>query len=45
MTASVLGHLSLRYRPLWSARRQLAGVQLYADTDSAGADGGHLLRT
>lgn len=45
MAQSVLGSLALHYRALWSRKRQLAGVQLFAHEESPGADGGHLLRT
>ncbi|MDA7415261.1 histidine kinase [Xenophilus arseniciresistens] len=45
MAQSVLGSLALHYRALWSRRRQLAGLQLFAHEESPGADGGHLLRT
>lgn len=46
MVQSVLGSLTLGYRPLWNAARRLAGVQLYVqDNPSATVDAPHLLRT
>lgn len=46
MVQSVLGSLTLGYRPLWNAARRLAGVQLYVQDDPAAAvDAPHLLRT
>ncbi len=44
MAQSVLGSLSLGYRPLWGRQRMLAGVQLFVHEDSEGVDGQHLLR-
>ncbi|RYZ07665.1 MAG: HDOD domain-containing protein, partial [Comamonadaceae bacterium] len=44
MAQSVLGSLTLGYRPLWGRQRTLAGVQLYVHEDSEGVDGQHLLR-
>lgn len=46
MVQSVLGSLTLGYRPLWNGARQLAGIQLYVQ-DLAGSyvDAPHLLRT
>jgi len=46
MVQSVLGSLTLGYRPLWNSARRLAGVQLYVQDDPAAAvDAPHLLRT
>lgn len=45
MAQSVLGSVALHYRTLWSRQRQLAGVQLFVEELSPGAEGGHLLRT
>ena len=46
MVQSVLGSLTLGYRPLWNASRHLAGVQLYVQDDPAiTVDAPHLLRT
>jgi EAL and modified HD-GYP domain-containing signal transduction protein len=46
MVQSVLGSLTLGYRPLWNATRQLAGIQLYVQDDPVAAvDASHLLRT
>ena len=46
MVQSVLGSLTLGYRPLWNASRHLAGVQLYIQDDPAiTVDAPHLLRT
>lgn len=46
MVQSVLGRLTLGYRPLWSRARKLAGIQLYVHSDaSAMVDTAHLLRT
>lgn len=46
MVQSVLGSLTLGYRPLWNAARRLAGVQLFVHDDDGGqADALHLLRT
>ena len=46
MVQSVLGSLTLGYRPLWSRARKLAGIQLYVHNDaSAVVDSAHLLRT
>ena len=46
MVQSVLGSLTLGYRPLWNGARQLAAIQLYVQ-DLAGSyvDAPHLLRT
>ncbi|RZL91241.1 MAG: HDOD domain-containing protein [Variovorax sp.] len=44
MAQSVLGSISLGYRPLWGRQRTLAGVQLFVHEDSEGVDGQHLLR-
>ncbi|RYY65576.1 MAG: HDOD domain-containing protein, partial [Comamonadaceae bacterium] len=44
MAQSVLGSLTLGYRPLWGRQRTLAGVQLFVHEDSEGVDGQHLLR-
>jgi EAL and modified HD-GYP domain-containing signal transduction protein len=45
MAQSVLGSLTLGYRPLWNRSRALAGVQLFVHEDGDGVDGQHLLRT
>ncbi|HSV51917.1 MAG TPA: histidine kinase [Burkholderiaceae bacterium] len=46
MTQSVLGSLTLGYRPLWNRSRELAGLQLFVDSDQASlVDAPHLLRT
>ncbi len=45
MAQSVLGSLTLGYRPLWNRARALAGIQLYVHADDDGIDGQHLLRT
>lgn len=45
MAQSVLGSVALHYRALWSRKRQLAGVQLFVEDVSPGAEGSHLLRT
>jgi hypothetical protein len=45
MAQSVLGSVALHYRALWSRKRQLAGVQLFVEEVSPGAEGNHLLRT
>jgi len=45
MAQSVLGSLTLGYRPLWNRARALAGVQLFVHEDDQGIDGHHLLRT
>ncbi|WP_219211254.1 HDOD domain-containing protein [Variovorax boronicumulans] len=45
MAQSVLGSLTLGYRPLWNKARALAGVQLFVHADDQGIDGQHLLRT
>ncbi|RDD91887.1 histidine kinase, partial [Acidovorax sp. BoFeN1] len=46
MVQSVLGSLILGYRPLWNRARQLAGIQLYAQNETATVvDAAHLLRT
>ena len=46
MVQSVLGSLTLGYRPLWSRSRKLAGIQLYIHHNATGfVDTGHLLRT
>ncbi|MFT3813662.1 MAG: histidine kinase [Acidovorax sp.] len=46
MAQSVLGSITLGYRPLWNAARRLAGVQLYVhDNPGASVDAPHLLRT
>lgn len=44
---SVLGSITLGYRPLWNIKRQLAGIQLYISDDpkAAHVDAPHLLRT
>ena len=44
MVQSVLGSLTLGYRPLWNGARQLAAIQLYVQ-DLAGSyvDAPHLL--
>ncbi|MDB5829330.1 MAG: hypothetical protein JWQ73_3550, partial [Variovorax sp.] len=44
MAQTVLGSLTLGYRPLWGRSRTLAGVQLFVHEDSEGVDGHHLLR-
>ncbi len=44
MAQSVLGSLTLGYRPLWGRQRTLAGVQLFVHEDGDGVDGQHLLR-
>ncbi|MEJ8826260.1 HDOD domain-containing protein [Variovorax humicola] len=44
MAQSVLGSVSLGYRPLWGRHRALAGVQLFVHEDGEGVDGHHLLR-
>ncbi|MET0208337.1 MAG: HDOD domain-containing protein [Burkholderiaceae bacterium] len=45
MAQSVLGSVTLGYRPLWNRARLLGGVQLYVHEDDQGIDGQHLLRT
>lgn len=45
MAQSVLGSLTLGYRPLWNKTRKLAGMQLFVHEDEGGTDGRHLLRT
>ncbi len=46
MVQSVLGSLTLGYRPLWNAQRRLAAVQLYVqELPGATVDAPHLLRT
>ncbi len=45
MAQSVLGSLTLGYRPLWDRARSLAGVQLFVHEDRQRIDGRHLLRT
>lgn len=46
MVQSVLGSITLGYRPLWGRQRQLAGVQLHVSGDpGAHVDAPHLLRT
>lgn len=45
MAQSVLGSITLCYRPLWGRTRTLAGVQLFAHEDDGRIDGHHLLRT
>lgn len=46
MVQSVLGSLTLGYRPLWSRARTLAGIQLFVQNDGdAAVDAPHLLRT
>lgn len=45
MAQSVLGSLTLGYRPLWSRARALTGLQLFVHEDDQGIDGQHLLRT
>ena len=45
MAQSVLGSLTLGYRPLWNRARTLAGVQLFVHEDDQSTDGQHLLRT
>jgi c-di-GMP phosphodiesterase len=46
MTQSVLGSLTLGYRPLWNRTRELAGLQLFVDSaHSTPVDAPHLLRT
>lgn len=44
MAQTVLGSLTLGYRPLWGRSRTLSGVQLFVHEDSEGVDGQHLLR-
>ena len=44
MAKSVLGSLTLGYRPLWNRARTLAGVQLFVSEDEERTDGAHLLR-
>ncbi|MEO7241507.1 MAG: histidine kinase [Variovorax sp.] len=44
MAQSVLGSLTLGYRPLWNRGRSLAGVQLFVHEDDESTDGAHLLR-
>src|SRR4051812_20518407 len=44
MTPSVLGSVTLGYRPLWNQRRDLAGIQLFVEAGQQGAvDAVHLL--
>ena len=45
MTQSVVGSITLGYRPLWNRARALAGIQLHVHPDGDGVDGRHLLRT
>ena len=45
MAQSVLGSLTLGYRPLWNRARALSAMQLYVHEDDQGIDGQHLLRT
>lgn len=46
MTQSVLGSITLGYRPLWNRARELAGLQLFVDSEqSTPVDAPHLLRT
>jgi EAL and modified HD-GYP domain-containing signal transduction protein len=46
MVQSVLGSLTLGYRPLWNAARRLAAIQLYVQDDPVTpVDASHLLRT
>ena len=46
MVQSVLGSLTLGYRPLWNGARQLAAIQLYVqDLPGSYVDAPHLLRT
>ncbi|VWX60224.1 conserved hypothetical protein [Burkholderiales bacterium 8X] len=45
MAQSVLGSISLGFRPLWNRARGLAGLRLYVHEDDQGVDGAHLLRT
>jgi len=45
MAQSVLGSLTLGYRPLWNRARALAGLRLVAHEDAHSVDGEHLLRT
>ncbi|QXL84249.1 HDOD domain-containing protein [Comamonas sp. NLF-1-9] len=46
MVQSVLGSLTLGYRPLWNGARRMAGVQLFvAGDDNVQVDALHLLRT
>jgi hypothetical protein len=46
MTQSVLGSITLGYRPLWNRSRELAGLQLFVDSEqSTHVDAPHLLRT
>lgn len=46
MPQSVLSRLILGYRPLWNRQRKLAGIQLYAHSESnPSVDAAHLLRT
>ncbi|RYY98044.1 MAG: histidine kinase, partial [Comamonadaceae bacterium] len=45
MTLSILGSLTLGYRPLWNRARALAGVQVFVHQDAPTTDGLHLLRT
>ncbi|MDM0014734.1 HDOD domain-containing protein [Variovorax sp. J22P168] len=44
MAQSVLGNLTLGFRPLWGRSRMLAGVRLFVHEDGDGVDGQHLLR-
>lgn len=46
MVQSVLGSLTLGYRPLWNRARKLAGIQLYVHNETTAlVDAAHLLRT
>lgn len=46
MTQSVLGSITLGYRPLWNRERALAGLQLYVGSEqTTPVDAPHLLRT
>jgi EAL and modified HD-GYP domain-containing signal transduction protein len=45
MAQSVLGSITLGYRPLWNRARSIAALQLHVHPDGDGVDGPHLLRT
>lgn len=45
MAQSVLGSITLGYRPLWNRARALGGLQLFVHEDEQSVDGRHLLRT
>lgn len=45
MSSSVLGSITLGYRPFWNRSRALAGLQLFVHEDRQRVDGKHLLRT